>query len=562
MVANKKSNKMLQRRYKNITNALILIGLIQAGSVWAQAVDPQNVLIRNVHLVAADEKDEEFVVNILIRGNKLEVVSKDPIPVGEGANAIDGREGYVLGNLVVGETPSFIILNQNPRDNFEVISDTSFFTVFSIHNGRLVANNLFEVPEEQIKEEEEQIAGRGWMAYTPPPMALPLSYLDTTKWNRWESRWLSGLFVAGVVLDRMHWSSHDADSETHHGNLSNYDGGEVRGFRLGAVGTINFKKPWVYTLFGATNSFDKGFEIQQQEDFTMFDYRLDIPIFKNANVSVGNQKEPISLERIMPMTNIAMQERTSVSDAFLPSRSFGVVVSGVSSSERMTWAGGAFNNWVNQSGGFRDNATQYTGRVTWLPMISEDESSLIHVGLGLRHDDGKNGHQFLIGPEFNKAPDFVDTGPIDSDGAEWVNLEAAWRKGPLWINAEYVDVDVDSPTSGNLDFSGYHASATYTLSGEMRPYNRKSGILGAVPVAKTVNQGGWGSWELGARYSSIDLTDGLVDGGEMDIWSLGVKWKLTPVFVVDANYRYIILEQSGFESSSDGFLIRILLLLE
>ena len=545
-----------------ITVCFVSVFLFTAGYAGAQVVDPQNVLIRNVHLVAADEAGEEFVINILIQDNKLEVVSRDPIPAEEGTNAIDGREGYVLGNLVVGETPSFIILNQNPRDNFEVLLDTSFFTVFAIHNGRLVANNLFEVSEEEIEEEEEQIAGRGWMAYTPPPMALPLNYLDTDKWNRWDSKWVSGLFVAGLVLDRMHWGSQDADSEAHNGNLGFYDGGEIRGFRLGAVGTINFEKPWVYTIFGATNAFDKGFEVREKEDFTMFDYRLDIPIFKNANVSVGNQKEPISLERIMPMTNISMQERTSVSDAFLPSRSFGVVVSGISSGERMTWAGGAFNNWINHSGGFRDNAMQYTGRVTWLPMISEDESSLIHVGLGLRHDDGKNGHQFLSEPEFNKAPDFVDTGPIDSDGAEWVNLEAAWRKGPLWIHAEYVDVGVDSPTFGNLDFSGYHASATYTLSGEMRPYNRKSGILGAVPVAKTVNQGGWGSWELGARYSSIDLTDGLVDGGEMDIWSLGVKWKLTPVFVVDANYRYITLDRRGFESSSDGFLLRILLLLE
>jgi phosphate-selective porin OprO/OprP len=96
----------------------------------------------------------------------------------------------------------------------------------------------------------------------------------------------------------------------------------------------------------------------------------------------------------------------------------------------------------------------------------------------------------------------------------------------------------------------------------MRAYNRKSGILGQTPVAKTVNQGGWGAWELGVRYSTIDLTDGPIDGGEMDIWSLGVKWKLTPVFVFDANYRYITLDRLGLESSSDGFLLRILLLLE
>ena len=544
-----------------IRRIAVFLALVVSASVCAQVVDPQNVLIRNVHLVAPDEAADEVLVNILIRDNKLEVVSQDNIPAMEGISAIDGREGYVLGNLVVGETPSFIILNQNPRGNFEVISDTKFFTVFSVHNGQLMANNLFEVTEEELAE-EAAATGTGWMAYTPPPMALPMNYLDTTKFNRWDSKWVSGLFVGGIVLDRMHWSGQDADSEAHHGNLSLFDGGEIRGFRLGAVGTINFEKPWVYTIFGATNAFDKGFEVQRQDDFTMFDYRLDIPVFEKVNVSIGNQKEPISLERIMPMTNISMQERTSVSDAFLPSRSFGVVMSGIGGNERWTWAGGLFNNWVNQSGGFQDNAMVYTGRMTWLPLISADESNLLHVGVGLRHDDGKDGLQFLTEPEFNKSPNFVDTGPLDSDGAEWLNFEASWRKGPLWVNAEWVDVAVDSPTSGDLDFSGYHASATWALTGEMRAYNRKSGILGQLPVAKSVNQGGWGAFEVGMRYSTIDLTDGPVDGGEMDIWSLGIKWKLTPVFVVDANYRYITLDRAGFESDSDGFLLRILLLLE
>jgi len=546
---------------KNLLRLIALLPILLAEFVLAQVVDPHNVLIRNVHLVVADLAVEEVLVNILIRDNKLEVISKDTIPVEEGASAVDGREGYVLGNLALGEAPSFIILNQNPRENFEVLLDTSFFTVFAVHNGQLVQNNLFEVAEEEI-EEEEQAASIGWMAYTPPPMALPMNYMDTTKWNRWESKWVSGIFVAGMVLDRMHWSGQDSDSEAHHGNLSIYDGGEIRGFRLGAVGTINFGKPWVYTFFGATNAFDKGFEIEQQEDFTMLDYRLDIPIFKNANVSVGNQKEPISLERIMPMTNISMQERTSVSDAFLPSRNFGVVVSGISDSQRMTWAGGVFNNWVNQRGDINDNTTTTVGRWTWLPVISNDESNLVHLGFGLRHSNVKTGVRYLATPEFNKSPTFVDTGVIDADDSMQLNFEAAWRKGPLWINAEYIDTAVDSPVSGDLDFSGYHVSATYALTGEMRPYNKKSGILGFAPVAKTVNQGGWGAWELGARYSTIDLTDGLVDGGEMDIWSIGVKWKLTPVFVVDLNYRYITLDRFGFESSSDGFLARLLLLLE
>jgi len=529
------------------------------GAAQAQVVDPKNVLIRNVYLVTQGDAAENVLVNILIRDNKLEVISKDEIPTEMAALAVDGRQGYVLGNLAVGETPSFIILNQNPAENFEVVLDTSFFTVFAVHNGKLIQNNLFEAPEEAVTESKERSA---WTAYNPPPMALPLSYQDTTKWNRWETKYVSGIFLGAVVLDRQNWQSQDSASEFQFGNLSLTNGGEIRGLRFGVVGTLNFKKPWVYALFGATNAFDKGFELEQQEDFTMFDYRLDIPLFKKVNLSVGNQKEPISMARLTSMVQLPMQERSAAMDAFFPSRNFGVVVSGTAAEQRMTWAGGVFNNWLNSRGSMSDNPTQTVGRVTWLPIVSEDESNMLHLGFGIRHSDAKKGIQFRSEPEFNKSPIFVDTDPIDADDSLLLNYEVSWRKGPYWVSAEYTDSTVDSPTFGDLDFSGYHISASWILTGEMRSYNKKSGIFGPIPVAKTVNQGGKGAWELAARWSNVDLNDGLVDGGDMDILSVGVNWWLTPVFNFNFNYRFVTIDRFGVKGDSNGFMTRLLLVLE
>ncbi|NCF16541.1 MAG: hypothetical protein GWP62_14620 [Gammaproteobacteria bacterium] len=537
---------------------ILVISLFLAGAAFGQAIDPQNLLIRNVYLVG-DEVDT--LVNILIEDNKLAVVSQDDVEVEEGTSVIDGQEGYVLGKLGIGTIPSLLILNLNPLENFEVLLDTEDFAVFALNNGELRVNLLSQV-EEDVLAEEAETTGRGWQAYTPPPMAVPLSYLDTTKWNRWESGWVSGIFLAGVVLDRIAWGSQDAASEAHHGDLNEYDGGEIRGFRLGAVGTINFKRPWVYTVFGATNAFDKGFEIEDQDNFTFFDYRVDIPLFKNANLSVGNQKEPISMERLMPMTNISMQERSAVADAMLPSRSFGIVMSGTLADQRMTWAAGAFNNWVSQSGGIEDNSTAASGRLTWLPWMSADESNLIHLGLGMRYTDVKKDVRFATEPEFNKAPIFVDTGFLDANDALQVSLEASWRRGPLWVGAETINTTLRSPTYGDLDFDGYQAFVIWTLTGEMRSYNKKSGIIGPTPVARTVQQGGKGAWELAARFSNIDLSDRSIDGGDMDILSLGVNWWLTPTFQVNANYRYITLNRGGFESNSDAIMTRVLLMLE
>ena len=148
-----------------------------------------------------------------------------------------------------------------------------------------------------------------------------------------------------------------------------------------------------------------------------------------------------------------------------------------------------------------------------------------------------------------------------NDGFQ-VNLEASWRKGPYWVHGEYVSTDVDSPSNGDLDFSGYHITGSWILSGEMRGYNKKSGIMGQIPVARSVYHGGWGAWELSARFSSLDLTDGPVDGGEMDIFSVGLNWWLSPIFNVNLNYRFIDNDQGGINGQSSGIMTRVMVLLE
>jgi len=547
----------------NILRLFLCSSVLCLSAALAQTVDPQNVLIRNVQLIQGGEGTDGVSVNLLIKDNKLEIITQDKVTIDDSMLAVDARNGYLIGQLKIGETPSFIILNQDPRENFEILMDTSFFTVFAVHNGRLFENNLFEVEEEEVEEDPKRI---GWTAYAPPPMALPLSYLDTTKWNRWETKYVSGIFIAAVVLDNQQWLSQDGISEQQIGDLKLFEGGEIRGLRVAAAGTLNFKKPWIYTIAGATNTFDKGFETENLDSFTFFDYRLDIPLSDKINLSIGKQKEPISMERIMSMIQLPMQERTSVSDALMPSRNVGAVISGTALDQRMTWAGGVFNDWFDTGDSFSDGANQVVGRATWLPFISEDESNLLHLGLGMRYTDAREGLRYATEPEFNKAPLYVDASvngtPFAANSAMLYQLEASWRKGPYWLATEFVSNDVDSPALGDPHFSGYHVTASWILSGEMREYNKRAGILGPVPVAKSVNQGGWGAWEIGFRWSELDLTDGLIDGGDMDILSLGLSWWLTPVFSVSMNYRYITLDRFGVEGDSSGLNVRVLLVLE
>ena len=551
--------------------ALALATFFFVGFVQAQSADePRDLLIRNATLLDPGGTGADRMVSVLIRNGKLELVTEDAVPGESVDEVVNANAGFIIGNLEIGEAPSFMILSQDPRENFQALLDTKTYASFAMHDGRVVKNTLVQVlDEEQDVQPRGQTQRSGWLAYTPPPLAVPLSYTDTSKWNRWESKYVSGIFIAGLVLDRINWLSQDADTENQVGDLSAFEGGEIRGLRVGAVGTLNmFDKPWVYTIFGATNAFDKGFNEESLDDFSWFDWRLDVPFIANTVLSIGKQKEPISGERVQSMIYNHMHERSAVSDALMPSRNVGIVWNGAGALPYSTWAVGVFNDWFDAGQDFDESSTQYIGRVTWAPLRTDDDSSLLHVGLGYRYSDAKEGFRFFTEPEFNQSPLFVDTsfdvptGSLPAANLQTWNAELSWRRGPLWIASEYTTTAVDNPDLASPDFDGYWIGASWVLTGEMRPYNKKSGTFGNVPIARTVYQGGKGAWELSARWSSIDLSDGLVEGGEMDIASLGVNWWLTPIFSVGMNYRYIWNTRLGVEGTSSGLNSRVLLLLE
>jgi phosphate-selective porin OprO/OprP len=157
---------------------------------------------------------------------------------------------------------------------------------------------------------------------------------------------------------------------------------------------------------------------------------------------------------------------------------------------------------------------------------------------------------------------FVDTGLGNTDEILQYNLEASWRSGPFWLAAEYVGTDVDSPVGDSLNFSGYKVSGSWIVTGEMREYRYKSGTFGPAPVSRSVHQHGKGTWEVAARWSSIDLTDGPVDGGEMDILSLGINWWLTPTVNLNWNYRYIANDRDNLDGRASGAALRLVLQLK
>lgn len=517
----------------------------------------ESILIRNVTVIDQTGNTEDIVVSILISQMKLKLISLDKIDLRETDIAFDAKGGFILGTLEVGKLASFIILNQDPRNNVDVILDTKLHTIFAAAKGEVVLNKLIRIEDNS----QEQI--KGWRSYAPPPVSLPLTYQNSRKWNVFRTKPATIILGGAIIMENTRWLSQDNNNEKQVGDLSQFKGGSMRGFRAGVGGRFNFKKPWTYLFTFGSRAFERGFEESNNGEFVLYDYRVDIPL-GSATLSIGKTKETISISRLSGMIYLpSQQERASVADGLLPARNIGIVVNNALLKERMTWAVGVFNNWYEVNRSFSDNPTVLTGRITGLPFLSEDQSNLLHLGIAGRYSNAAGGINYNAKTEIFSGPVSVDTDLLeDAESSFHYGLELAWRKGPFILSGEYIQSNVKSSTYMDPSFKGYYVVVSYALSGEMRQYNKRSGLFNKIKVANGVNSGGWGTLEIYSRWSSIDLNDENIDGGAMNTFSLGLNWYPMSAIQANINYRYSTLDRFEQTGSNHGLVARLVFILE
>jgi hypothetical protein len=203
--------------------------------------DLQNILIRNVTVIDQTGKAEDLLVELLLKQGKLSLVSQSKIALKEADIAFDANGGYILGQIEVGSEAGFIILDQDPRANADVMLDTRTYSVFAVSKGEVLLNRLVRIdvdPNEQV---------RGWQSYAPPAVALPLSYQNKRKWNVFRTKPITVVLGGAIIMENTRWIAQDNVNEQQVGDLSEYEGGSIRGFRAGVGGTLFFL-PWVHVL--------------------------------------------------------------------------------------------------------------------------------------------------------------------------------------------------------------------------------------------------------------------------------------------------------------------------
>lgn len=278
--------------------------------------------------------------------------------------------------------------------------------------------------------------------------------------------------------------------------------------------------------------------------------KIGIPIGK-VKLDIGKMKEPLSYE--LTGLSVLLPQPERILNPFYPSRSIGVKLSGPLAGDRMTWAAGAFNDFLDAGTGYSNVANDYAGRLTALAWESADKSSFLHLGLSYRDVGSNDGViRFSGRPESNVADKYVDTGEFPADGAAAVAYELLLQRGPVSLLAERIDAKVDSPETGDPRFSGWYAAGSWVLTGEGRHYVRKGGYAsGILPKSR------YGALELVVKFSRLDLTDALLDGGMLDKWHFGLNWWASAQWKVGLSYGDADLDKGGLVGNTRMVLFRL-----
>jgi phosphate-selective porin OprO/OprP len=278
--------------------------------------------------------------------------------------------------------------------------------------------------------------------------------------------------------------------------------------------------------------------------------RYDNLFNRQGYVRVGNFREPFGLEENTSSRNIQFQERSQATDGFVPGRKMGLEVARFA--PRWRAAAGVFGPDITEFETENDDMSwNVTGRVT--ANFLRDRGQVLHLGVAGSHRQP----QFQSGNLRLRTRNeyhvnnykYVDTDNISNvDTYDLFDAEFAYVNRRLRVQAEYIDVNVKrSGALDELDFGGAYVSASCFLTDDTHPYVWQDGEFGRlVPRAAS------GAWEVLARYSTVDMTDLDVRGGESTALTLGLNWHANANVRV---YNSFVLIDNDEDASARGSVV-------
>jgi phosphate-selective porin OprO/OprP len=229
----------------------------------------------------------------------------------------------------------------------------------------------------------------------------------------------------------------------------------------------------------------------------------------------------------------------------------------------LTWALGWFADGADADiGDVTQSNFRIIGRVTGLPFHFKDlhNNRLMHLGMSYSYvNSSGNAVQYGSRPESRVAPTVLDTGEIPANHANLFDAEIAFVVNSLCFQGEYLHSIVNPEEGDTLHFNGYYAYVSYFPTGETRPYDTTRGVFTRVRPKKhfSFKNRTYGGLEIEARYSHLDLNDGDINGGKMNIVTAGVTWYLFPIFKLRVNYGNAYIDNQEAAGHVNIFQARV-----
>jgi phosphate-selective porin OprO/OprP len=194
------------------------------------------------------------------------------------------------------------------------------------------------------------------------------------------------------------------------------------------------------------------------------------------------------------------------------------------------------------------------GRVTALPWYSDDGRRLVHLGLGCNGGElVQNQLRVRARPLLRNGPGYavpvlVDTGEIPGSrqcivAPEWAMVLGSWTFQAEWAGQFLTEaIASNNLPQGTVFYHGGYVQVLYFLTGEHQEYDRREGVFGRVVplndyhVKKGDPYRSYGAWQIGARFSYLDLNAKAVQGGQIYDWTLGLNWFLNTNMKFQLNY--------------------------
>jgi phosphate-selective porin OprO and OprP len=316
------------------------------------------------------------------------------------------------------------------------------------------------------------------------------------------------------------------------------DGTEIRRARLFAEGILG--GAWGYKLqYDFTGSGIDGIQ----------DAYLDYKGLEHFKIRMGHFEEPFGLQNMTSSKYVLFTER-GLPDVFEGGRNIGLQIS--RGGENWTATAGLFGEGRDGASSDNDEGFGTSGRVTYAPIYKKTHALHLGASAAYRSTGSTDTLRFRERPESHLTDTrLVDTGSFDADNYARFVSEAAYIRGPFHIQGEYYHTTVDREISTNegLGFNGFYVEGGWFLTGESMNYVASEGKFGRVTPKIAVGKGGIGAWQVALRFSSLDLTDEDIIGGEEDNFTFGLNWYATPNIRFIANYVNVLDVDGG---ASDG----------